>query len=244
MWIGKYKWEWITAILQPIMSFTIFALCYFTVLCLVFRHFFVIDVLLSPAMVALIVKMIATTLLGWSSPTLSTSMISWKIKWNKAITNTLLIQSCGDDTSVQDWNSIGYPVHVYWNTGIKGGKECKESFLCPFLINLRPTILPSLSISSPSAVADPALQIRWRGGGSLKKNFFWPIGTHFGLKIRGAGPSGPFPWIHHWSALRFTSIKLLKAMQKGKKSKGVFEVVLGNRTRDISHRRPSTNQLC
>ena len=85
MWIAKYKWKWITAILQPIMSFTIFALCYFTVLCLVFRHFFAINVLLSPAMVALIVKMIVTTLLGWSLPTLSTSTISWKIKWNKAI---------------------------------------------------------------------------------------------------------------------------------------------------------------
>ena len=130
------------------MSFTIFALCYFTVLCLVFRHFFAINILLSPAMVALIVKMIATTLLGWSSPTLSTSMISWKIKWNKVITNTLLIQSCGDDTSVQDWNSVGYSVHVYLNTGIKGGKECKESILCLFLINLRPTILLSLSFSS------------------------------------------------------------------------------------------------
>ena len=116
MWIAKYKWEWITAILQPIMSFTIFALCYFTVLCLVFRHFFVIDVLLSPAMVALIVKMIATTWLGWSSPTLSTSMISWKIKWNKVITNTLVRQSYGDDTSVQDWNSIHTYIHtyVYW----------------------------------------------------------------------------------------------------------------------------------
>ena len=172
MWIGKYKWEWITAILQPIMSFTIFALCYFTVLCLVFRHFFVIDVLLSPAMVALIVKMIATTLLGWSSPTLSTSMISWKIKWNKAITNTLLRQSYGDDTSVQDWNSIGYPVHVYWNTGIKGGKKCKESIFCLFLINLRPTIFYP---PSPSAVADPDLQIR--GGGAVsKKNFFGPLG--------------------------------------------------------------------
>ena len=185
MWIGKYKWEWITAILQPIMSFTIFALCYFTVLCLVFRHFFVIDVLLSPAMVALIVKMIATTLLGWSSPTLSTSMISWKIKWNKAITNTLLRQSYGDDTSVQDWNSVGYPVHVYLNTGIKGGKECKESFLCPFQINLRPTILPTLSISGGRSRSSD------KGGSLKKKNFFRPFKTHFGLKLRGGGPPGP-----------------------------------------------------
>ena len=169
MWIGKYKWKWITAILQPIISFTIFALCYFTVLCLVFRHFFVIDVLLSPAMVALIVKMIATTLLGWSSPTLSTSMISWKIKWNKAITNTLLRQSYGDDISVQDWNSIGYPVHVYLNTGIKGGKECKESIFCLFLIQLRPTILPTLSISSGRF--RPSDKVRG-GGGAVSKKIF------------------------------------------------------------------------
>ena len=60
-----------------------------------------------------------------------------------------------------------------------------------------------------TAVADPDLQIRgprssrsrhkgWGGGGrSPKKNsrLFWP---QFGLKIRGARPPGPSPWICHW----------------------------------------------
>ena len=32
-----------------------------------------------------------------------------------------------------------------------------------------------------------------RGGASLKKNSFRPFGPQFGLKIRGAGPPGPFP---------------------------------------------------
>ena len=47
-----------------------------------------------------------------------------------------------------------------------------------------------------------SFQIRAGGGGhpdpeirgGLKKNFFWPFGPQFGLKIRG-GP-GPFPGSH------------------------------------------------
>ena len=55
-------------------------------------------------------------------------------------------------------------------------------------------------------VADSDLQIRGgrggghpdpdiRGGGGWpQKNFFWPFGPHFGLKIRGGqGPPSPFP---------------------------------------------------
>ena len=46
------------------------------------------------------------------------------------------------------------------------------------------------------SVADPHLQIRGRGGhpdpeiregAASKKNFFWPFGPHFSLKIRGGG---------------------------------------------------------
>ena len=50
------------------------------------------------------------------------------------------------------------------------------------------------------SVADPDLQIRGRPGHpepeitgegrGIKKNFFRPFGPQFGLKIRGAGPSG------------------------------------------------------
>ena len=59
-----------------------------------------------------------------------------------------------------------------------------------------------------TAVADPDLQIRgprssrprYKGGGggrSQKKDFrlFCP---QLGLKIRGARPPGPLPWIRHW----------------------------------------------
>ena len=62
------------------------------------------------------------------------------------------------------------------------------------------------------AVADPDLQISGGGGGGgggagdshpdfeisgggLKKRIFWPFGPHFALKIRGAAPPGPLPWI-------------------------------------------------
>ena len=31
---------------------------------------------------------------------------------------------------------------------------------------------------------------RRRGGGGLQKNYFWPSGPHFGLKIRGGGHPG------------------------------------------------------
>ena len=37
-----------------------------------------------------------------------------------------------------------------------------------------------------------------RGGPSLKKIFFWPFGSHFGLKIRWRSrPPRPLPWICH-----------------------------------------------
>ena len=112
-----------------------------------------------------------------------------------------------------------------------------EPILCLFLINLRPTILPSLSISSGGSRPSD------KGGGaqSRKKNFFQPFGTNFGLKLRGAGPLDPL--LINSLFFRYI-IKLLKATQKGKKSIGVFEVVLGNQTQDISARRPRTNQLC
>ena len=49
-------------------------------------------------------------------------------------------------------------------------------------------------------VVDPGLQIKrkawssrpWdKGGGSLKKTFFWPFGPQFGLKITGGRPPPP-----------------------------------------------------
>ena len=46
------------------------------------------------------------------------------------------------------------------------------------------------------AVPDPDLETR-RGEPGLQKNFFRSFGPQFGLKIRGAGPPGPLPWIHH-----------------------------------------------
>ena len=49
------------------------------------------------------------------------------------------------------------------------------------------------------------------------------------------------PSLHQCSDLRY--LKLIKATQKGKKSKQGCEVT-GDRTRDLSHRRPRTNQLC
>ena len=47
-------------------------------------------------------------------------------------------------------------------------------------------------------MAGPDLQIK--GGGGSYKNFFQPLGPHFGPKIRGGhagGPPRPLPWIHH-----------------------------------------------
>ena len=41
----------------------------------------------------------------------------------------------------------------------------------------------------------------------LQKNFFWPFGPLFGLKIRGGGGGGglpgPLPWIRHWISLQW-----------------------------------------
>ena len=37
-----------------------------------------------------------------------------------------------------------------------------------------------------------------KGGTRAQKKFFLPLGFIFGLKIRGAGPPGPLPWIRHW----------------------------------------------
>ena len=59
---------------------------------------------------------------------------------------------------------------------------------------------------------DPDLEIREGGGGGLsrplekgglQKNFFRSFGPQFGLKIRGCGPPGPLPWIHHRNDRRF-----------------------------------------
>ena len=48
------------------------------------------------------------------------------------------------------------------------------------------------------AVPDPDLGVMGGGGGGWSpKNFFGPSGPQFGLKIRGAGPPGPLPWIRH-----------------------------------------------
>jgi len=33
----------------------------------------------------------------------------------------------------------------------------------------------------------------WGGDSGLPKNFFWPFGPQFGLKIRGEGGGGPSP---------------------------------------------------
>ena len=44
-----------------------------------------------------------------------------------------------------------------------------------------------------SAHQDP--EIRWGGGGDLKKKFFWPFRRQFGPKLRGS--PRPLPWIHH-----------------------------------------------
>ena len=53
---------------------------------------------------------------------------------------------------------------------------------------------------------DPDLEIRGsghpdpyiKGGGSPPPSkFFWPLGPHYGLKIRGGEPPGPLPWIRH-----------------------------------------------
>ena len=62
-------------------------------------------------------------------------------------------------------------------------------------------------INGPIVSGDPDLQIRGRPGHpepeitgegrGIKKKFFRPFGPQFGLKIRGAGPPGPQPWICH-----------------------------------------------
>ena len=36
----------------------------------------------------------------------------------------------------------------------------------------------------------------YKEGGGLQKNFFWPLGPHFGLIIRGGGGRS-LPWIRH-----------------------------------------------
>ena len=41
----------------------------------------------------------------------------------------------------------------------------------------------------------PNPEIRWGGGGDLKKSFFWPFRPQFGPKLRGS--PWPLPWIHH-----------------------------------------------
>ena len=57
---------------------------------------------------------------------------------------------------------------------------------------------------------DPDLEIRGGGGviqtlrkGGSPKLFFRSFGPQFGLKIRGRGPPGPLPWIHHCNDRRF-----------------------------------------
>ena len=59
---------------------------------------------------------------------------------------------------------------------------------------------------------DPDLEIRGEGRGrssrplekgGLQKNFFRSFGPQFGLNIRGRGPPGPLPWIHHCNDRRF-----------------------------------------
>ena len=56
------------------------------------------------------------------------------------------------------------------------------------------------------AAADPELRIR--GSSLQKKNFFWPLGPKFGLKISGGGgPPGPLPWIRHWYELFISNDK-------------------------------------
>ena len=49
----------------------------------------------------------------------------------------------------------------------------------------------------------PDSEIRRGWGGDLKKKVFRP--EHFSLKIRGAGPTGPLPWIRQclWDRLSF-----------------------------------------
>ena len=89
-------------------------------------------------------------------------------------------------------------------------------------------------------MADPDFQIR-EGGQSKKKKLFLALQDSFWSKINGDRPPGPLRSATDQFFIFQVKIKLLKATQKGKKSKGVFEVVLGNRNQGISHRRPSTN---
>ena len=67
-----------------------------------------------------------------------------------------------------------------------------------------------------SAVPDPGLMIRWRGGRS-PKNFFRPFFLRASLwsKMKGGpGPPGPLSWIRHcpviWKCKDFTSWSILK----------------------------------
>ena len=53
-------------------------------------------------------------------------------------------------------------------------------------------------------------------------------------------PSPPLPPSLHQC---YGYLKLLKATQKGEKSKEGFEFTPGNHTRDLPHRRPRTNEL-
>ena len=74
---------------------------------------------------------------------------------------------------------------------------------------------PSVLIESPSGRSRPSdwgaggrgghpdPEIKGGGGGRLKKKIFRRFGPHFGLKVRGGGPPGPFPWIRHWPLIVF-----------------------------------------
>ena len=76
-----------------------------------------------------------------------------------------------------------------------------------------PSIVQEEGRWNPS-VADPDLQIRGGGGGGhpdpeisrgaqSPKKFFRLFGPHFDRKIKGGGPLGPLPWIHHCPSPQF-----------------------------------------
>ena len=62
-------------------------------------------------------------------------------------------------------------------------------------------------------MADSDLQIRrgrssrpWDGRDGLQKVFFRPFGRHFGLKVRGGGPLGPFRWSRQCSLVFYCNV--------------------------------------